>query len=58
MGNKCFIKELLIHIINTNDKLATPTQLMKFKYIIHNIDTNEQYLLNYFFNEMRLLDNV
>jgi replication factor C subunit 3/5 len=58
MGNKCFVKELLIHIINTNDKLATPTQLMKFKYIIHNLDTNEQYLLNYFFNEMRLLDNV
>ena len=58
MGNKCFIKELLIHIINTNDKLVTPTQLMKFKYIIHNLDTNEKYLINYFLNEIRLLDNV
>lgn len=58
MGNKCFIKELLIYLIDSNDKYSTVEYLTKFKYIIHNIDINEKYLLNYFFDELQLLDNV
>lgn len=56
MENKVFLKELIIHLINTNHKCLINENLKIFKFIIHNIDSNEKYLLNYFFNISQRFD--
>ena len=56
MENKCFIKKLIIHLINNNKKCLKKDKLKNLRFIIHNIETDEKYLMNYFLNEVRLLD--
>lgn len=56
MENKSFIKELIIYLINNKKQCLQKKKLRNFRYIIHNIETNEKYLMNYFLDEVRLLD--
>ena len=56
MDNKTFLKELIIFLINTNHNCLLNKNLKILKFIIHNIDANEKYLLNYFFNILRCVD--
>ena len=56
MENKTFLKELIIYLINTNHHCLQNNNLKIFKFIIHNIDSNENHLLNYFFNILQRFD--
>lgn len=58
IDNKTFLKDLIVYLIN-NDKNCLQNNILRaFKFIIHNLNTREDYLLHYFFDILYSLDKV
>lgn len=57
IDNKTFIKYLIVYLINNHKDCLQNNNLKAFKFIIHNLNSKEDYLLNYFFDVIYALDN-